>query len=273
MSADYVLGHSEGELKRLADQARIIDPITRRIFEQARIRRGLRVLDVGSGVGDVAFLTAELVGPEGEVVGYDRVPKALEVARKRAGERGLKNVSFRDGDPAETEVRSRFDAAVGRYVLMFQPDAAAMLRGVARHVRPGGVVVFHEPDWSGARSHPEAPAFDAACRWIAEVVERSGASSRMGMSLHATFLAAGLPAPTMHLEGQIEGAVASLEAVRLTSDLVISLLPEMERLGVTTAAEVDPDTLEERMIREIVARRGVVTGRSEIGAWARIDSR
>ena len=273
MSADYVLGHSEGELKRLADQARVIGPITRRIFEQAGIRRGLRVLDVGSGVGDVAFLVTELVGPEGEVIGYDRAPKALEVARQRARERGLKNVSFRDGDPAEAPVGATFDAIAGRYVLMFQPDPAAMLRGVARHLRPGGVAVFHEPDWSVARSWPESPVFDASCRWIAEVVERSGASSRMGMSLHATFLAAGLPAPTMHLEGQIEGAVASLAVVRLMSDLVMSLLPEMERLGVTTAAEVDPGTLEERMTREIVAGRGVVTGRSEIGAWARIASR
>jgi SAM-dependent methyltransferase len=270
--SDYVLGHSDRELKRLQDQARVIDPITRRIFEHAGIRPGMRVLDVGSGVGDVAFLLADLVGRQGEVVGFDRVPRALEVARKRAAKRGLSNVTFRDGDPAEEPAGAPFDAGAGRYVLMFQPDPVVLLRGVAGHVKSGGIVVFHEIDWEGARSSPPAPTFDAACRWIAEVVARSGASSRMGMGLHAAFLSAGLPAPLLHLEQQIEGAVASLELVQLTSDLVISLLPEMERHGVTTAAEVGPDTLEARLIAEIVAGGGTITGRSEIGAWARIVS-
>ena len=82
----------------------------------------------------------------------------------------------------------------------------------------------------------------------------------------------GAPAPLLHLEQQIEGAVASLELVQLTSDLVISLLPEMERHGVTTAAEVRPETLESRMIAEIVPLGGTITGRSEIGAWAHIAS-
>jgi SAM-dependent methyltransferase len=272
VSGGYVLGHSEQELKRLAEQARVIDPITRRIFEQAGIGRGMRVLDVGSGVGDVAFLIADLVGREGEVVGFDRVGKALEVARRRAAERGFANVSFREGDPAEAPVGALFDAVAGRYILMFQPDPAVMLRGVARHARPGGVVAFHEIDWEGARSSPPAPTFDAACRWIADVVARSGAATRMGIRLHAAFLAAGLPAPAMRLEAQIEGAVASRELVGLTSSLAISLLPEMMRLGVVTEAEMDPSTLQERMAAEIVSGGGAVTGRSEIGAWARTAS-
>jgi tRNA A58 N-methylase Trm61 len=63
----YVLGHSDVELKRLATQARLIDPITRRFLVSAGIREGMRVLDVGSGAGDVAVLLAGLVGPSGEV--------------------------------------------------------------------------------------------------------------------------------------------------------------------------------------------------------------
>ena len=44
----------------------------------------MRVLDVGSGAGDVAFLIAEFIGPEGEVVGIDLDANALELARERA---------------------------------------------------------------------------------------------------------------------------------------------------------------------------------------------
>jgi ubiquinone/menaquinone biosynthesis C-methylase UbiE len=62
----YVLGHSDLELKRLATQARLIEPITRRFLVSAGITEGMRVLDVGSGAGDVAILLAGLVGPPGK---------------------------------------------------------------------------------------------------------------------------------------------------------------------------------------------------------------
>jgi predicted methyltransferase len=63
----YVLGHSDREFERLNAQARLVDPITRPFFREAGIVPGMRVLDVGSGAGDVAFLVADLVGETGEV--------------------------------------------------------------------------------------------------------------------------------------------------------------------------------------------------------------
>jgi ubiquinone/menaquinone biosynthesis C-methylase UbiE len=113
-SGRYVLGHSYGELDRLVFQARLIEPITRRFFATAGIARGMRVLDIGSGVGDVAFLAAELVGDAGEVIGVDRAPAALEVARRRADSLAASNVTFLDGDPAEVMFDRPFDAIVGR---------------------------------------------------------------------------------------------------------------------------------------------------------------
>jgi ubiquinone/menaquinone biosynthesis C-methylase UbiE len=57
-----VLGHSEAELRRLTFQAALIEPITRELLVDAGIAEGMRVLDVGTGRGDVAFLVAEIVG-------------------------------------------------------------------------------------------------------------------------------------------------------------------------------------------------------------------
>ncbi len=91
---EYELGHTEWELKRLATQAQLVDPITRQYFKAAGIAPGMRVLDVGSGAGDVAFLAAELVGPTGSVIGVDRSPAAVAAARTRALERKLGNVMF-----------------------------------------------------------------------------------------------------------------------------------------------------------------------------------
>ena len=138
----YVFGHSAREIDRLTAQARLIDPITGGFFRDAGIASGMRVLDVGSGAGDVAFLAAGLVGDTGEVVGIDRVPAAVEAAATRARTMSLGNVSFRVGDPADVAFEQPFDAAIGRYVLQFQPDPASMLRKVSAHVRPGAVRVI-----------------------------------------------------------------------------------------------------------------------------------
>jgi SAM-dependent methyltransferase len=124
----YALGHSDRELDRLRAQARLIDPITRRFFHGAGIIPGMLVLDVGCGAGDVAFLVADLVGDSGEVVGVDRAPNALAAAQARADGQSRRNVSFREGDPAQMAFERPFDAVVGRYVLQFQPDPVAMLR-------------------------------------------------------------------------------------------------------------------------------------------------
>jgi len=266
----YLLGHSPNELERLVTQARVIDPITRRFFLAAGVAPGMRVLDIGSGAGDVAFLAAELVGSEGEVVGVDRVPTAIENARARAEARSLRNVSFREGDPAEMTFDRPFDAITGRYVLMFQRDPADMLRRIAKHVRRGGVIVFHEPDWFGARSIPPAPTYDRCCEWLRQVLERSETESHMGTKLHSTFVDAGLSAPTMGIDALIGGGEKAADNLRLVADLVGTVIPNLEQLGIATPAEIDSPTLAERMIREVTASGSVTIGRSEVGAWTRV---
>ncbi|HET9224852.1 MAG TPA: methyltransferase domain-containing protein [Roseiflexaceae bacterium] len=254
----------------MALQARLIDPITRRFFREAGIVPGMRVLDVGCGPGDTTFLAADLVGETGEVVGVDRAPAALVAARRRAEALSLHNVSFREGDPADMLFEQPFDAVVGRYVLVFQPDPAAMLRKLVAHVRPGGVVAFHEPDFDSERSFPPVPTYDRCCRWVAEALRLSGADPHMGIKLFAAFVAAGLCAPSIRLESVITGGANSADHVQFKTELACTLVPEMERLGVATAGEVDSETLAERMLAEVIATRSVIVGRSEIGAWSRV---
>lgn len=266
----YELGHSERELARLNAQARLLEPITRRFFVEAGIAPGMRVLDVGSGAGDVAFLAADLVGSAGTVIGTDKSPAAIAAAQVRANARSLRHVSFREGDPSEMKFEQPFDAVVGRYVLMFNADPTAILRGLANQLKPGGVIVFHELDWEGLRSSPSAPIYERSCQWIVQTIRMHGSDHRMGIHMHGAFVAAGLKPPELRLESIIRGGAASADYLEAIAEVVRTLLPAMERLGVATADEVDIETLAGRMLSEVVAAGSIVVGRSEIGAWTRV---
>jgi SAM-dependent methyltransferase len=260
----YVLGHSEVELKRLATQARLIDPITRRFLVSAGIREGMQVLDVGSGAGDVATLLAGLVGQSGGVVGTD---PALTERRVRAS--SLANVSLRRGDPATMIFDKPFDAVVGRYVLQFMPDPSAAIARLSSHLRPGGVMFFHELDWDGARSSPSVPTYDRVCDWIMRTIEAGGAQTRLGASLASLFERAGLSRPTLRLESVIASGPAAIDTVHLVTDLVATLLPNMERMGLVNASEVALPSLAQTILAE-VGTDGTLIGRAEVAAWATV---
>jgi ubiquinone/menaquinone biosynthesis C-methylase UbiE len=266
----YVLGHSEFELGRLARQERLIGHVTRDYFQAAGVVPGMRVLDVGSGTGAVAFIAADLVGASGEVVGSDLAPTAVAAARAGAEEHGLHYVSFREGNPVEMSFDRQFDAVVGRYVLLFQANAAEMLRGLARLVLPGGVIVFHEPDWSFVRSVPASPVYDRCQRWIVEVFERVGTSTNMGGELHRAFIDAGLGSPSMRMRAVVGDAATESEWLRAVAELTIVLAPAMEQQGVASLDEIGCDTLVGRMIEDVAANNSMIVGRAEIGAWVRL---
>lgn len=263
----YILAHSDREIRRLKHQADIVNPITRRILLAAGIAPGMRVLDVGCGGGDVSLLISELVGENGHVVGIDRAPLALAAAEASARAHSRHNISFREGKPASLSFDQSFDAAVGRYVLMFQADPAAMVRDVARKVRPGGIVAFHEPDWAGVRSNPTSAAYDQCCRWIIETFRRSGIETHMGDKLDSAFRKAGLAAPAMHLEAVVGGTDGGRDWAHQTFELLVTMCPEAAARGVVSELEIKMAGLEQRMLGDIEAG-SVIVGRSEVGAWS-----
>jgi ubiquinone/menaquinone biosynthesis C-methylase UbiE len=128
----------------LIRQAVIWDPFTERLFRDAGIGAGQRVLDIGSGVGDVAMLAARLVGPSGAVIGVERDPVTIATARSRVANAGLSNVSFMESDIRGVPSTEHFDAVVGRAVLQYLPEAGGALRSLAALVRPDGVVALQD---------------------------------------------------------------------------------------------------------------------------------
>src|SRR5260370_12520324 len=117
LTTSYVFGHPDEESKRLLSQSRLYNSCTRRFLEQAGISAGMKVLDVGSGAGDVTFLAGELVGPRGLVVGVEHDLTMLETARARACAAGLTQVSFVAGAFLHDALSTDFCAGVVRDIL------------------------------------------------------------------------------------------------------------------------------------------------------------
>ena len=194
----YALGYSDDEFKRLERQGGYYSDLTEDVLVRAGIGPGMRVLDIGCGVGDVSLIAGRLVGPTGSVLGVDRSSEAIETAARRTAQAAQAGwVGFAAAELGTYQPEAEFDAVIGRLILMYLPDPAAALRRFAACLRPGGAVAFQEMAIAQARSLPEVPLFGQSLGWIVDTFARVGFETDMGGKLYQTFLAAGLPAPQM----------------------------------------------------------------------------
>ena len=252
----YTLGRTSHETTRLIEQSRVYGESTQRLCKRAGVTEGMRVLEVGSGAGDVALTLAELVGPAGQIIGVDVNPAILETARQRATDAGIRNVEFVAGDARTLAFTDKFDAIVGRFVLMYMTDPGKAFAQLITHLKPGGIAAFQEPEYTlyPAFLHPDTPLMNQLIKWILGVFEHSGAHLDTGIGLYRAFVDAGLPPPTMHLESPI-GAAKTWAGYRYMATIFQSLLPLLEKYRLATVEQVDVDTLAARIRKEVLTSK------------------
>ena len=124
--------------------------LNHRLVADARLRPGMRVLDLGSGTGYPALLGAQTVGPNGSVIGLDLAEQMLAAARRKATTLGLSNVTFRTGDVTALSFEANsFDAVTSRFCLMFLPEIPKAAAEILRVLRPEAwlaAAVWSAPD-------------------------------------------------------------------------------------------------------------------------------
>ncbi|MCE2393916.1 class I SAM-dependent methyltransferase [Candidatus Poribacteria bacterium] len=269
----YTMGRSQEETERLIQQSGLYEDITGRLLRDAGLFTGMKVLDIGSGAGDVAFAAAELVGSKGEVLGVDMNPEILETARTRAEAAGLANVQFVAGDAQALDLPNDFDALIGRLVLMYLPNPTETLKQLATHLCPGGIVAFQEVEFSTYSSiaRPDTPMMNQLAEWGVEVFRRSGANVGMGLDLYSTFVDAGLPEPSLQYSAPVGGPETWIGYQFITAAFQ-SILPLLERFEIATAEEVDLDTLAQRLRAEVVASKRPLILPPHITAWAQLPT-
>ena len=264
----YQLGHDAAELDRLNMQGRLLAPATRVLLQAAGLGPGMRVLDLGSGSGDLAFVVTELIGPAGVVVGIERSPEAVATAQARARHLGLRNAHFAVGDIREATADGPFDAIVGRLVLMYLPDPAAVLRTQVTLLRPDGLVAPIEFDLGTARSLPSTPLASQSLAWLEETFKRAGIQPSLGSRLWAVLHDAGMQ-PLGMLGVQPHFGPGDRAGPALLAGIVRTMLPLIEQTGVATAQQVAAETLQDRLAAEMTASGAVFAHPILLSAWGK----
>jgi ubiquinone/menaquinone biosynthesis C-methylase UbiE len=269
---DYALGSSDRERRRLMLQGKILRPYLASAFRAAGLAPGMRVLDLGCGVGDVSMLAAEFVGPTGSVVGLDRDADSVAWATKRIADAGLANIRFQVAEFGQFTDAQPFDAIVGRFILMYLPDPTATLKHLMHVLRSGSVIVFMEPDFTvPSRSFPEVQQPQKGWAWFGEAFRRSGACIDMGMRLYSTYRDAGYVKTSTEVS-HLSGCGYDPEMVEYFVETFRSILPRVIQFGIATAEEVQElqiDTLAERIEAVSRAADAQWVGSRCISAWAR----
>jgi SAM-dependent methyltransferase len=193
----------------------------------------------------------------------------LDFARHRVAAVGWQNVEFRQGNLETLELDGEYDAIVGRWILMYVEDPADVLRRLSARLRPGGVLAFQESAdlTTPAYTYPATPVHEEVQSWMRPPKDLAGPTVNMGHRLYQAFIDAGLDAPRLRKDTPIGGG-PDWPGYTLLAESLRSLLPFVEQFGTTSAAEIDVDTLEDRLRAEVVAANAVEVLPAVIGAWS-----
>jgi SAM-dependent methyltransferase len=218
---------------------------SRCVLLDAGLRRGMRVADLGCGVGLVTALLAELVGPEGHVVGLDASAAQLAQARERLTQGGT-NVRFVQASATDTGLPpASFDLVYCRYLLIHVPEPDRALREMRALLKPNGILVCEEPDVTSAGSEPPS-ALDAFADLWGRLGPARGVDYTLGRRLFQMVQAAGFPVPEITFNQPVlargeakcflelsvaEAGPAFVEAGLITAEELESTLVEMRRLN------------------------------------------
>ena len=232
---DYVLRGGDKGAERLRLLARVKWPTTKTLLRQIGLRPGMRCLDVGCGIGAVTLKLARRVGPGGQAVGIDRDERCLELARQEASRHGLPAI-FRTEEVHDLREETVYDLVYSRFLLTHVPEPGAVVEGMVRAVRPGGLLAVEDIEFAAHVCHPACPAFDRYVSLYQQAVRRKGGDANIGPRLVSLLMDAGLQQVGVEVVQPIYRRGPGKRIAQVTMEHIREAVVEA---GLATSDEVD----------------------------------
>jgi SAM-dependent methyltransferase len=231
----YVLATGEAATHRLRILHGLYGPGSRRVLLEAGLGRGMCVADFGCGVGLVTALLAELVGPEGHVVGLDSSAAQLAQARERMPTSST-NIRFVEASATDSDLpRASFDLVYCRFLLLHLPEPERALREMGALLKPNGILVCEDGDLTSAGSEPPSALGAFADLW-GRLGPARGVDYTLSRRLFQMVQAASFPAPEITFNQPV---LARGENKRFLELSVAEAGPAFVDAGLITAEQLE----------------------------------
>ncbi len=189
--AEYTIhGGDEGK-RRLDILARTVAPGTEQLLKTVGMQPGMDCLDLGCGGGNVTFFIAGLVGPHGQVTGMDMDARKIELATAAAALNGVKNIRFEVQNAYALPATATYDCVYTRFLLSHLSDPETILQNIRRILRPNGLLLVEDTDFSGHFCYPASNAFNRYVALYQQLLQKRGADANLGPKLPGLLKKAG----------------------------------------------------------------------------------
>ena len=243
-NGEYALATGTAAANRLNILHELYETGTCHVLLDAGLRRGMRVADLGCGIGTVTTLIGDFVGPEGYVVGMDASEAQVAEARARLSSKAT-NIRFVEASALDTSWPDEsFDMVYCRFLLLHLCEPEKALREMRRLLKPGGVIVCEDGDLTSAGSEP-ASALCAFADLFGRLGPVRGVDYTLGRRLYQMVAAAGFAAPQISFNQPV---IARGEKKRLLELSVAEAAPAFVEAGLISAADLEETLAEMRRL-------------------------
>lgn len=182
MSEYTIYGGDKGK-SRLEVLSRVLSDSTSTFINQYNIEENYKCLDLGCGGGDVSFLISTKLNSKGSIKAIDIDQRELELAEEERKIRGIENLSFGRGDVYQLNSSGEYDLIYSRFLLSHLNNVEAALSNIKDALKPGGLLLLEDTDFSGHFSNPQNDAFDQYVRLYQMLLDKRGANANIGKEL------------------------------------------------------------------------------------------
>jgi ubiquinone/menaquinone biosynthesis C-methylase UbiE len=265
---DYILRTGEAALSRLRLLERVYGTTTDLLLNEAGIKSGMHVADIGCGAGFTSCKLAKFVGPTGRVYAVDISADQLEIARNHAAQAGISNIDFIEDDAFHTRLPNEsFDIVYSRLLLCHLRNAPDVLNEFKRLLKRGGTLICEDFIASQIFSIPESQAYIQLADMALRFSEKASVDYSIGRRLPQLIRSLGLAVLGIRM---VQPAHFTGEEKRWWEYSVREAAPALLKTGFQSQAQLDalfssleavaldPETLiAQPVMTQVWARRAV----------------